>query len=452
VRRLTTCAAIALTLSVTSVAPAGAARTPDGTEYHPIAFPVREAVTYFDDFGGVRDHHGNDLMGKKLYQLLAADDGVIAWVRTDRTRRSGNMLALTGDDGWKYWYLHINDDTPGTDDGANPARWRFAPGIAPGVRVQRGQFIAYMGDSGEAEPTQPHLHFEIHRPDDSYINPYASLRLAQGAGAGGLCRYPTNPAPRPDPAAGRGFWTLTGAGRVLGFGNVQTYGNAPATTPLNSYVGLAPTPTANGYWIVDAAGNVRAFGGARAYGGTAGLRLNAPIIGIAGTPTGRGYWLLGRDGGIFTFGDARFYGSTGSMRLNAPIIAMAATATGRGYWLLGRDGGIFTFGDARFYGSTGSMRLNAPVLSMAVTPTGRGYWLVARDGGMFTFGDARFRGSIPGTGWCPGPATLAMARTATGGGYWILLDDGRVVAFGDANPWGQPAALGVRAATLVAAP
>ena len=31
------------------------------------------------------------------------------------------MLILTGTDGWKYWYIHINNDTPGTDDGANPA-------------------------------------------------------------------------------------------------------------------------------------------------------------------------------------------------------------------------------------------------------------------------------------------------------------------------------------------
>ncbi len=42
------------------------------------------------------------------------------------------MLNLTGTDGWKYWYIHINNDTPGTDDGKNPAQWRFAPGIDAG--------------------------------------------------------------------------------------------------------------------------------------------------------------------------------------------------------------------------------------------------------------------------------------------------------------------------------
>ena len=32
------------------------------------------------------------------------------------------MLELTGTDGWNYWYIHINNDTPGTDDGKNPAQ------------------------------------------------------------------------------------------------------------------------------------------------------------------------------------------------------------------------------------------------------------------------------------------------------------------------------------------
>ena len=38
----------------------------------------------------------------------------------DSSGTAGNMLILTGNDGWKYWYIHINNDTPGTDDGKNP--------------------------------------------------------------------------------------------------------------------------------------------------------------------------------------------------------------------------------------------------------------------------------------------------------------------------------------------
>src|SRR5207302_1584691 len=68
--------------------------------------------------------------------------------------------------------------TPGTDDGANPPGWRFAPNLTVGMRVLAGQFIAYMGDSGDAETTVPHLHFELHRPDGVTIDPYPSLQVA----------------------------------------------------------------------------------------------------------------------------------------------------------------------------------------------------------------------------------------------------------------------------------
>jgi len=437
--RVLVVAVAAVALFVTGSPSAHAAFTPNHTEYHPLTFPVRETVSYFDDFGGVRQHPGNDLMGQKLDHELAANDGTITFARDDSSGHSGNMLILTGTDGWKYWYIHINNDTPGTDDGKNPARWRFATGIAQGSHVKRGQFIAYMGDSGEAETTDPHLHFELHRPDDTFIDPYTSLRLAQGAGANGLCSYPTNPTPHPTAAAGAGFWTLEATGKVVGFGNVATFGSPPAASAGNPYVALTSTPTGDGYWTVDARGDVQAFGDAHDYGGADSIALNQPILGIAPTVDGKGYWLLARDGGIFSFGDAHFYGSTGAMTLNAPVISMASTPGGAGYWLLATDGGVFSFGNAHFWGSTGAMTLRAPVTSMIATSTGGGYRLLARDGGLFSFGDSPFLGSLPGAGWCPGPSALAFAQTPHGSGYWMLLSDGQIVSFGNAMAWGQPA-------------
>ena len=64
---------------------------------------------------------------------LAANDGTIAWVHSNTAGTAGNMLELTGDDGWEYWYIHINNDTPGTDDGKNPAA------VAVRARHPRGQ-------------------------------------------------------------------------------------------------------------------------------------------------------------------------------------------------------------------------------------------------------------------------------------------------------------------------
>jgi hypothetical protein len=442
IRRAAACILAAAALLVGSTTPAGAEQTPSGVQYHRITFPVNADVRYTDDFGDCRDgcahhHEGNDLMGAKLMPEVAASSGVISWVHADSSGTAGNMISLVGDDGWEYWYIHINNDTPGTDDGANPARWRFAAGLKAGTRVKAGQFIAYMGDSGNAEDTQAHLHFEIHTPHGTPIDPYTSLRLSQGLPAGGLCAFPSNPAPHPSLAGGTGYWTLASTGRVSGFGAARAFGSAQLDSG-DAAVALSPTATGRGYWIADSRGAIDAFGDAHPLGSTAGMHLNAPVIGMTTTPSGKGYWLLARDGGVFTFGDARFAGSTGAMHLNAPIIAMAATATGKGYWLLGADGGVFTFGDARFFGSTGAMKLNAPVVGMGTSAGGKGYWLLGADGGMFSFGRASYHGSLPGTGACPGSSTaVTFTGTNTGLGYWVVLSSGRVLSFGDATHFGD---------------
>jgi Peptidase family M23 len=429
--------------------------SPDGRDYRVITFPVAGKVTYTDDFGACRDgctrrHQGNDLMGAKLTPLVATTDAHVTFLRTDASGSSGNMAELTDADGWEYWYIHVNNDTPGTDDGLNPPEYRFAPRIVLGARVTAGQTIGWMGDSGNAEGSSPHLHFELHRPDGTAVSPYTSLRLAQGLPAGGLCAYPSNPAPTPDAATNKGYWTVDANGSVYAFGRAPYLGGLNRPAGAVPVVDLAPTASGNGYWLVDAAGGVFSFGDATSFGAMSGTRLNAPMIGIAPTGTGRGYWLLARDGGIFSFGDAAFYGSMGGTRLNAPVIAMASTPSGRGYWLLGGDGGIFSFGDAEFHGSTGGFRLAAPVVGMAATGSGAGYWLLGGDGGVFAFGDAPYVGSVPGTGSCNRPGAKSLTGTKTGRGYWVLTGDARVMAFGDAVQYGDPKTYGGAPITLTA--
>ncbi|MCU1429768.1 MAG: Esterase [Actinomycetia bacterium] len=453
-------AVVALVASTTMGLPASATvaplKTPTGVLYHRITFPVAGAVNYTDDFGACRQgctrrHEGNDLLGSKLMHEVAANDGVITFVHEDNSGLAGNMLALRDTDGWTYYYIHINNDTPGTDDGANPAQWRFAPGIKAGSHVKAGQFIAYMGDSGDAETTQPHLHFELHLPDGTPIDPYTSLKLAQGIAVNGVCGIGSNPRAHANSAAGKGYWIITDDGVVRTYGTAQTYAAHPTTPVIWTWpvVAMAPTPSGSGYWLTDNEGHVVAFGDAHSYGGAGNINLAAPIIGMTATVTGKGYWLLARDGGIFSFGDATFFGSMGTKKLNAPIVGMAATPGGKGYWLLGRDGGIFSFGNAHFWGSTGAMTLAKPVLSMAATASGRGYWLIGGDGGIFTFGDAAYRGSLPGTGRCNTQA-VSMAGTKTGLGYWVLEPNGKVDAFGDATNYGS--ANGVFPLGLVAVP
>ena len=114
-----------------------------------------------------------------MEHLVATVDGTITYLRTDAGGLSGNMLILTANDGWMYVYMHLNNDTPGTDDGANRIEQMLAPGIGIDTHVRAGQFLAYMGDSGNAEDLPPHVHFEIRRPNNTPIDPFISVRKTQ---------------------------------------------------------------------------------------------------------------------------------------------------------------------------------------------------------------------------------------------------------------------------------
>ena len=412
-----------------------------------ITVPIQGSFTYHDDFGDPRGdgtHQGNDLMVGKGRPLLAVTDATVRRVFVDNgTASQGNMLVLRDSDGWEYWYIHINNDTPGTDDGLNPLEHAFAPGIAVGVAVKAGQVVAFAGDSGNAESTGSHLHFEIHPPGAAAIDPYPSLRLAQGLRFGNRCAFDTNPVPVPAAASAPGYWLLGGDGGVFSFGAARFFGSTGDIKLNRPAVAMAATPDGNGYWFTATDGGVFTFGSAGFFGSTGAVNLNQPVVGMATTPTGKGYWLVASDGGIFAFGDAGFYGSTGAVKLAQPIIGMAPTPTGEGYWLVARDGGIFAFGDAGFFGSTGGNPATSPVADLAVTPTGKGYWLLAEDGGIYNFGDAPYRGSLAGTGLCDRPAGRRIAASSTGRGYWVAAADGSVTPFGDAFGHGSPKAAGI---------
>ena len=141
---------------------------------HPLIFPVVGANHYLDTFGACRSgctraHHGVDIMtyGVKGVPVVAAAAGTVYWAFNEQGGRCCAMGIRT-DDGWETRYIHLNNDTPGTDDGLG---WGFADGIDVGVHVEAGQLIAFVGDSGNAENVGPHLHFELHTPDGTPINP-----------------------------------------------------------------------------------------------------------------------------------------------------------------------------------------------------------------------------------------------------------------------------------------
>ena len=168
-----------LLLSIGRLPAAGAAA--DGRLY-PLVFPVAGPHVLTDSFGDPRgrsrSHEGVDILAERMVPVVAAADGEVRWVHDER---GGNCcdVALLHDDGWRSRYIHLNNDTPGTDDGRAIG---IAPGVHEGARVVAGQVIGWVGDSGNAEATTPHLHFELRRPDGSAVDPFSSLVAAKEGG------------------------------------------------------------------------------------------------------------------------------------------------------------------------------------------------------------------------------------------------------------------------------
>jgi len=183
---VTTLLAVLLSVAAATTPASAGVVAPDAQEaVRPIVFPVVGRYSYSDTFGACRSgcsrgHEGTDIMAAKLTPMVAARDATVKWLKATATPdgREGNYVMLKDADGWEYWYIHVNNDSPGTDDGANPKDWMFGPGITQGAKVRAGQLVGFVGDSGNAEGTAPHLHFEIHKPDGSVINPYKSLQAA----------------------------------------------------------------------------------------------------------------------------------------------------------------------------------------------------------------------------------------------------------------------------------
>lgn len=153
-----------------------------------ITFPIVGPVTFSDTWGACRgsrcsrSHAGVDIFGHKLAPLVAATDGTIVSVRRTAATSAGNKVVIEDDAGWRYYYFHLNNDAPGTDDGSNPQAWILPNRLRLGDRVSAGDVIGYLGDSGNAESTPAHLHFEIHPPRSKAINPTPSVQQARDAG------------------------------------------------------------------------------------------------------------------------------------------------------------------------------------------------------------------------------------------------------------------------------
>jgi hypothetical protein len=131
-----------------------------------------------DRDGGARKHEGNDVAAAKLTPVVAVADGVVSRVVQEQGTPNCCYAIIGHGDGWSSYYIHLNNDLFGTDDGLGVG---VRTDLVAGTPVKRGEVIGWVGDSGNAEETIDHLHFELHNPDGLAVDPRPSLLAAQAA-------------------------------------------------------------------------------------------------------------------------------------------------------------------------------------------------------------------------------------------------------------------------------
>ena len=132
-----------------------------GADYGGVDFvcPTGDAPVGFGDTWGAprsggRHHQGVDMIGARGTPLLAVVDGIAI---SGEGVLGGNTIRLLGADGNRYFYGHL--DSYGS--------------LGP---VKAGDVIGFMGDTGNAKSSTPHLHFEIHPGGGVAVNPYPTVR------------------------------------------------------------------------------------------------------------------------------------------------------------------------------------------------------------------------------------------------------------------------------------
>ena len=158
----------------------------------PLVFPVIGGSRYSNDFNAPRasgSHNAIDILANKHQPLVAVVDGTITRVNVPKPSW-GYAITIRDADGYRYTYLHMNDDDIGTSNNVGTPMVAYAADMKVGNPVKRGQLIGWVGDSGNSNGVS-HLHFEMYDPSGNVLNPHDSLNAAQ-RNAGPLA-YPELP-------------------------------------------------------------------------------------------------------------------------------------------------------------------------------------------------------------------------------------------------------------------
>lgn len=99
--------------------------------------------TYGAERPGGRKHEGLDIFAPYFSQVISVSDGIV--LKTGRDILGGNVIRILGSDNRIYYYAHLSKYLD----------------FKTGDKIKQGQTIGYVGNTGNAVSTPPHLHFEI---------------------------------------------------------------------------------------------------------------------------------------------------------------------------------------------------------------------------------------------------------------------------------------------------
>lgn len=105
-----------------------------------------------------RRHEGIDIFADKGTPVLSSTEGIV--VRREETGLGGFVIWVLGPAGQRHYYAHL--DQPALLDGR--------------TRVQPGTLLGYVGNTGNARTTPPHLHYGIYTSAGA-INPFPLLAM-----------------------------------------------------------------------------------------------------------------------------------------------------------------------------------------------------------------------------------------------------------------------------------
>ena len=107
---------------------------------------------------GGRKHEGIDIFAKRGTPVLSTTQGIVVRVGIDDL--GGKVVWIVGPNLSRHYYAHLNDYV----DQIQECDW-----------VEVGEVIGYVGNTGNAKSTPPHLHYGIYLNGQGAVNPYPYL-------------------------------------------------------------------------------------------------------------------------------------------------------------------------------------------------------------------------------------------------------------------------------------